>query len=131
MTSKTTKTPEDRTAEQLTTVVAGALGVDPQDPQVNAVVDALLKDRPWAKTTKQTVKDPNLGDLTNRAGVAELMGVGPRTVTEYAFRDPEFPKPRLERATLWAISDIKEFQKLRSTRIPGRPRGTVKKTGSN
>jgi hypothetical protein len=110
--------------QDVTTTVAGALGVAQDDAAVASVVDALMVAEPWIRAEDV---EADVHSLVNRDGVAEILGVGARSVSEYALRDPDFPKPATV-GRLWSSHDINAYQKLRrETRRPGRPIGSVNK----
>ena len=84
------------------------------------IVAALIDEEPWAPAGSVT-------DLINRDGVAKILGVGARSVSEYALRDPDFPTPETT-GRLWSAQKIRAYQKMRkTTRAPGRPKGSPNK----
>lgn len=101
-------------------VVERELGDAAGDGIAARVADALLQEGPWSPAG-------SVRDLINRDGVAKILGVGARSVSEYALRDPEFPAPETT-GRLWSAQKIRAYQKMRkTTRSPGRPKGALNK----
>lgn len=109
--------------ESLEFVVTRELGETADEGAAKRLVDALIQEEPWAPAG-------SVNDLINRDGVAKILGVGARSVSEYALRDPEFPDPETT-GRLWSAQKIRAYQKMRkTTRSSGRPKGSPnKKTG--
>ncbi|POH72510.1 hypothetical protein [Arthrobacter glacialis] len=106
--------------ESLEFVVARELGEAVNESAVKRLVDAFIQEEPWAPAG-------SVNDLINRDGVAKILGVGPRSVSEYALRDPDFPNPETN-GRLWSAQKIRTYQKMRTTtRSPGRPKGSPNK----
>lgn len=90
------------------------------DGVAERIVAALIEEKPWAPAG-------SVNDLVNRDGVAKILGVGARSVSEYALRDPDFPNPETT-GRLWSAQKIRAYQKMRkTTRAPGRPKGSPNK----
>lgn len=108
----------------LESVVRRELGEDPGDSLAGRIVDALIEEQPWAPAG-------SVNDLVNRDGVAKILEVGARSVSEYALRDPAFPKPETT-GRLWSAQKIRAYQKMRkTTRTPGRPKGSPNKKSAS
>ena len=106
--------------ESLEFVVTRALGEAVDERAAQRLIDALIQEEPWAPSG-------SVNDLINRDGVAKILGVGARSVSEYALRDPEFPAPETT-GRLWSAQKIHAYQKMRkTTRAPGRPKGSPNK----
>lgn len=115
--------PTQSIRESLEFVVTRELGAAADDGTAQRLVDALLEEKPWAPAG-------SVNDLINRDGVAKILGVGARSVSEYALRDPEFPAPETT-GRLWSAQKIRAYQKMRkTTRSPGRPKGSPNKAGA-
>lgn len=106
--------------DSLEFVVSRELGAAADEGATQRLVDALMEEKPWAPAG-------SANDLINRDGVAKILGVGARSVSEYALRDPEFPSPETT-GRLWSAQKIRAYQKMRkTTRSPGRPKGAINK----
>ena len=106
--------------ESLEFVVTRELGATVDNDTAKRLVEALIQEEPWAPAG-------SVNDLINRDGVAKILGVGARSASEYALRDPDFPKPETN-GRLWSAQKIRAYQKMRTTtRSPGRPKGSPNK----